>query len=40
MVRRRGTPSPTWRSFLRNQTAGIAVIDLFVGHPLRFGCCM
>jgi transposase InsO family protein len=30
MVRRRGTPSPTWRSFLRNQTAGIAAIDLFV----------
>src|SRR5712671_4274909 len=30
MVRRRGTPSPTWRNFLRNQTAGIAAIDLFV----------
>ena len=24
MVPRRGTPSPTWRSFLRNQAAGIA----------------
>jgi transposase InsO family protein len=30
MVRRRGTPSRTWRSFLRNQAAGIAAIDMFV----------
>ena len=30
MVRRRGTPSPTWRSFLRNQAEGIAAIDMFV----------
>src|ERR1700719_4410571 len=30
MVRRRGTPSPTWRSFLRNQAEGIASIDMFV----------
>src|ERR1700737_2814951 len=30
MMRRRGTPSPTWRSFLRNQAAGIAAIDMFV----------
>jgi putative transposase len=30
MVRRRGTPSPTWRSFLRNQAAGVAAIDMFV----------
>src|SRR5271163_1093162 len=30
MVRRRGTPSPTWRSFLRNQAYGIAAIDMFV----------
>jgi len=30
MVRRGGRPSPTWRSFLRNQAAGIAAIDMFV----------
>jgi transposase InsO family protein len=30
MMRGRGTPSPTWRSFLRNQTEGIAAIDIFV----------
>jgi len=30
MVRRRGAPSPTWHSFLRNQAAGIAASDLFV----------
>jgi len=30
MVRRRRTPSPTWLSFLRNQAAGIAAIDMFV----------
>jgi putative transposase len=30
MGRGRGTPSPTWRSFLRNQAAGIAAIDMFV----------
>ncbi len=30
MVRRRGAPSPTWRSFLRNQVEGIAAIDMFV----------
>jgi hypothetical protein len=30
MVRRRGTPSPTWRSFLLNHAAGIAAIDMFV----------
>jgi len=30
MVRRRGVPSPTWRSFLRNHAEGIAAIDMFV----------
>ncbi len=30
MMRRVGRPSPTWRSFLRNQAAGIAAIDMFV----------
>jgi len=28
MVRRRGVPSPTWRSFLRNQAEGIAAIAI------------
>jgi len=28
MVRRRGAPSPTWRTFLRNHAAGIAAIDM------------
>src|SRR5665811_116386 len=30
MVRRRGTPSQNWRSFLRNHAEGIAAIDMFV----------
>ncbi|HVB58543.1 MAG TPA: hypothetical protein VNE63_19240 [Candidatus Acidoferrales bacterium] len=30
IVRRRGRPSPTWRSFLLNQAHGIAAIDMFV----------
>jgi len=30
MIRRPGSPSPTWRSFLRNQALGIAAIDMFV----------
>ena len=29
MVRRRGRPSPTWRSFLRNEAIGIAAIDMW-----------
>ena len=30
MARRRGAPSSTWRSFLRNHAEGIAAIDVFV----------
>jgi hypothetical protein len=30
MVQRRGAPSPSWRSFLRNHTEGIFAIDMFV----------
>jgi hypothetical protein len=30
MVRRPHLPSPTWRSFLRNEAIGIAAIDLFI----------
>jgi putative transposase len=36
MVRRAGTPSPTWRSFLRNQIDGIAAIDMFVTVSVSF----
>ena len=36
MVRRRGAPSPTWRSFLLNQAAGIAAIDMFVVASVSF----
>jgi hypothetical protein len=36
MVRRRGTPSPTWRSFLRNHAQGIAAIDMFVVASVSF----
>jgi hypothetical protein len=30
MMRRRGTPSQNWRTFLLNHAAGIAAIDMFV----------
>ena len=36
MVRRRGRPSPTWRSFLCNQAHGIAAIDMFVVASVSF----
>ena len=41
MLRRRGPPSPGWRAFLRNHTAHIAAVDLFViptvGFKLLYG---
>ena len=36
MVRRRGAPSSTWRSFLRNHAQGIAAIDMFVVASVSF----
>jgi hypothetical protein len=36
MVRRRSTPSPTWRSFLLNHAAGTAAIDMFVVASVSF----
>ena len=36
MVRRAGTPSPSWRSFLRNHIDGIAAIDMFVTMSVSF----
>ena len=36
MVRRRGPPSQKWRTFLRNHTPQIAVMDLFVVPTIGF----
>jgi transposase InsO family protein len=36
MVRRRGTPSQSWRSFLLNHAAGIAAIYMFVVASVSF----
>src|SRR5258707_2193562 len=36
MVGRRGRPSPTWRSFLGTQAAGIAAIDMFIVASVSF----
>src|SRR5712691_8762687 len=36
MVRRRGAPSPTWRTFLRNHAEGVAAIDVFVPASASF----
>jgi len=36
MVRRRGAPSPTWRTFLRNHAEGVAAIDMFVAASASF----
>jgi len=37
MIRRRGPPSQTWRTFLRNHAHAIAAIDLCVVPTLTFG---
>jgi transposase InsO family protein len=37
MVKRRGPPSQTWRTFLRNHAPDIAAIDLFVALTISFG---
>ena len=36
MTRRQGPPSQGWKTFLRNHTAGIASIDLFVVRTISF----
>ena len=36
MVPRRGRPSQTWKTFLRNHADGIASIDLFVVPTIAF----
>jgi transposase InsO family protein len=38
MIRHRGPPSQTWRTFLRNHADAIAAIDLCVVHTLTFEC--
>jgi transposase InsO family protein len=38
MIRRRGPPSQTWRTFLRNHADAIAAIDLCVIPTLTFDC--
>jgi hypothetical protein len=38
MIRHRGPPSPTWRTFLRNHPDAIAAIDLCVVPTLTFEC--
>ncbi len=38
MIRRRGPPSQTWRTFLRNHAEAIAAIDLCVVPTLTFEC--
>ena len=38
MVRHRGPPSQTWRTFLRNHAHAIAAIDLCVVPTLTFEC--
>jgi hypothetical protein len=38
MIRRRGPPSQSWRTFLRNHAEAIAAIDLCVVPTLTFEC--
>ena len=38
MIRRRGPPSQTWRTFLRNHAEAVAAIDLCVVPTLTFEC--
>jgi hypothetical protein len=38
MIKHRGPPSQTWRTFLRNHADAIAAIDLCVVSTLTFGC--
>ena len=40
MIRRRGPPSQTWRTFLRNHAEAIAAIDLCVVPTLTFECLL
>ena len=37
MVKRRGPPSQSWRTFLRDHAPDIAAIDLFVVPTISFG---
>ena len=37
MVKRRGPPPQTWRTFLRNHAPDIAALDLFVVPTISFG---
>jgi hypothetical protein len=37
MVRRRGPPSQSWKTFLRNHSPHIAAIDMFVVPTIGFG---
>ena len=38
LIKHRGPPSQTWRTFLRNHADAIAAIDLCVVPTLTFGC--
>ena len=36
MVKRRGPPSPGWRTFLRNHAPDIVAVDLFIAPTIGF----